>query len=214
VTDNLFSQGTIPQDLVAVSFEPTTSDSITNGELTFGGTDSSRFTGSISFAPLTTTSPASAFWGIDESITYGTSKTSILTETAGIVDTGTTLLLIASDALTRYQSATGSVEDETTGLLRVTTAQFTNLQSLFFNINGVTYEFTANAQAWPRALNTAIGGNTDSIYLIVGSIGTPTGEGLDFINGQAWLERFYAVFDTTNRQVGFATTSFTDATTN
>ena len=65
-----------------------------------------------------------------------------------------------------------------------------------------------------RALNTAIGGNANSVYLIVGSIGTPSGEGLDFINGQTFLERFYAVFDTANSRVGIANTPFTDATTN
>jgi cathepsin E len=97
VTDNLFSQGTITANEVSVSFEPATSDNQANGELTFGGTDSSKFTGSITFAPLTKTSPASEFWGINESITFG--STSILTSTAGIVDTGTTLILIATFVL-------------------------------------------------------------------------------------------------------------------
>ncbi|CAL1694484.1 unnamed protein product [Somion occarium] len=213
VTDNLFSQGVITQNLVAVSFEPTTSLSSTNGELTFGGTDSSKFTGSISFAPITRTSPASEFWGIDQTIRYGAS-TSILSSTAGIVDTGTTLTLIASDALRRYQTATGAVLDNNTGLLRLTPAQFANLQSLFFTVNGATFELTANAQAWPRSLNTAIGGNTNSVYLIVADLGSNSGEGLDFINGLTFLERFYSVFDTANRRVGLATTSFTHATTN
>jgi len=213
VTDNLFSQGTITSNLVAVSFEPTTSESSTNGELTFGGTDSSKFTGSISFAPLTRTSPASEFWGIDQTVTYG-SSTNILSSTAGIVDTGTTLTLIASDAISRYQKATGAVQDNATGLLRLTTAQFNSLQSLFFTINGQKFELTANAQIWPRNLNTAIGGNANSVYLIVGDLGTPSGEGLDFINGMTFLERYYSVFDTANKRVGFAQTSFTDATTN
>lgn len=99
------------------------------------------------------TSPASAFWGINQSIRYG-SSTTILSNTAGIVgesleltlhhpylmlflDTGTTLVLIASDAFRRYQTATGAVADRNTGLLRLTTAQFANLQSLFFTTNGV-----------------------------------------------------------------------------
>jgi len=38
-------------------------------------------------SPITTTFPASEFWGINQSVRYGTS-TSILTTTAGIVDTG------------------------------------------------------------------------------------------------------------------------------
>ena len=52
VTDNLFSQGIISAHEIAVSFEPTTSDVANNGELTFGGTDSSKFTGSITFTPI------------------------------------------------------------------------------------------------------------------------------------------------------------------
>jgi pepsin A len=45
-------------------------------------------------------------------------------------------------------------------------------------------------------------------------IGTNSGQGLDFINGYAFLERFYTVYDTTNSQVGFATTAQTTATSN
>ena len=78
----------------------------------------------------------------------------------------------------------------------------------------VTYTLTANAQLWPRSLNTDIGGTTSRIYLIVNDLGSPSGEGLDFINGFGFLERFYSVFDTANKRVGFATTPFTTATTN
>jgi hypothetical protein len=42
------------------------------------------------------------------------------------------------DALATYQQLTGAVEDEDTGLLSLTPAQFANLQSLFFNIGGVS----------------------------------------------------------------------------
>ena len=45
--------------------------------------------------------------------------------------------------------ATGAVLDNTTGLLRLTTAKFNKLSSLFFKINGVSFELTANAQIWP-----------------------------------------------------------------
>jgi cathepsin E len=77
-----------------------------------------------------------------------------------------------------------------------------------------TFELTANAQIWPRNLNNDIGGDKNGIYLIVSDIGTPGGEGLDFVNGVAFLERYYSVFDTANRRIGFATTPFTFATTN
>ncbi|KAF8899045.1 aspartic peptidase A1 [Infundibulicybe gibba] len=214
VTDELFSQREISANKIGISFEPTTtSEEMSNGELTWGGIDESKFTGTLNFAPITTISPASEFWGITQTIRYGAS-THIQSSSAGIVDTGTTLVLIASDAFQRYRDATGAVLDNTTGLLRITAAQFSALQSLFFTINGVVYELTPNAQLWPRSLNAAIGGTADSIYLIVANIGTLTGEGLDFVNGYAFLERFYSVFDTTNKRVGLATTPFTHATTN
>jgi len=183
-----------------------------NGELVFGGIDSSKFTGNITYTAVTSISPASNYWGIEQNLSYN--GQTLLSGSAGIVDTGTTLLLIPTDAFQAYMNATGAVLDETTGLLRVNADQFTNLKSLVFMIGGTTFELTPNAQLWPRALNTAIGGETDAFYLIVGDIGSPSGEGLDFINGQAFLERFYSVFDTTNHRVGFANTPFTTAETN
>ncbi|KAF9486586.1 aspartic protease [Pholiota conissans] len=213
VTDNLFSNGVISAHSIGISFEPTTVEDTVNGEITWGGTDSSKFTGSITFIPITSTSPASEFWGINQSVRYGAS-TSILATTAGIVDTGTTLVLLATNGFNKYKTATGGVLDNNTGLLRITSTQFSNLQSLFFVAGGATFELTANAQLFPRSLNTDIGGVASSIYLIVNDLGSNSGEGLDFINGYTFLERFYSVFDTANKRVGFATTPFTTATTN
>ena len=113
VTDNLFSSGVIGAKQVGISFEPTTSLSVTNGQLTFGGVDTSKFNGTLhtlyvsqlyySFlfykntcSPITSTSPSNEFVGVDQSITYGSAGTSILASTAGIADTGTTLILIAT----------------------------------------------------------------------------------------------------------------------
>ncbi len=49
VTHNLFKHGAIATELVSVSFEPTTVSSIKNGELTFGRTDSTKFTGPLTY---------------------------------------------------------------------------------------------------------------------------------------------------------------------
>ncbi|KAJ6611444.1 acid protease [Mycena sp. CBHHK59/15] len=214
VTDNLFKQGTIPVESIGISYVPTTSStSAANGELMFGGTDASKFTGDISYVPITQTSPASKYWGIDQTVTYGT-DTTILSLTAGIVDTGTTLLLLATDAFQAYQQATGATADSATGLLTVTNEQFDQMQSLFFQIGSQTLELTPNAQIWPRSLNSTLGGDKGQIYLITADLGSNSGSGLDFIDGFGFLQRFYSVFDTTNSQVGFAATEFTNATTN
>ncbi|KAI9448812.1 hypothetical protein BJY52DRAFT_1420255 [Lactarius psammicola] len=47
VTDNLISRETITPDIVTVSFETTTTISGRNSELTFGGADSAKFTGTL-----------------------------------------------------------------------------------------------------------------------------------------------------------------------
>ncbi|KAJ3555659.1 hypothetical protein NM688_g2453 [Phlebia brevispora] len=212
VVDNAFTQALIPEDVVAVSFEPATSNPDMNGELTFGGTDPSKYTGSITYTPVTSISPSSSFWGIEQTITYGSEI--ILNQTAGIVDTGTTLLGLASDAYSAYQSATGASLDSSTDLLTITSEQYANLQNLTFTIGDTEFVMTPNAQIWPRSLNTVIGGTPGVVYLVVINLGTPSGEGLDFINGQVFLERFYSVYDTTNKRVGLANTPFTFATSN
>ncbi|KAG1789276.1 acid protease [Suillus plorans] len=211
VTDNLYKQGRISSEVLGVFFAPASSDD-SSGELTFGSYDASKITGDVSYVPITSTSPANGYWGINQSISYG--STLILDETAGIVDTGTTLIYIASDAFDKYQSATGGTFDEATDLLKISSDQYDQLSSLYFTIGGVAYELTPNAQIWPRSLNSAIGGTSDGIYLIVSSTGSSSGSGNDFTNGYCFLERFYSVFDTTNSQVGFATTEYTYATTN
>lgn len=49
MTDNLASQGLISTEVLGVSFEPTTSESSTNGALDFGGADSTKYTGTLSY---------------------------------------------------------------------------------------------------------------------------------------------------------------------
>ncbi|KAI1791964.1 acid protease [Ganoderma leucocontextum] len=206
VLDNAYAQGLIEQDIIGISFAPA-SATHPDGLLTFGGVDESRFVGPVHYVPITSTSPASQYVGIDQSITYG--DRTILSSTAGITDTGSTLVLLATDAFNAYKDATGAVADETTGLLKITRDQYENLQSLLFHIGGETYDFIPNAQIWPRSLNSEIGGDADSIYLIVADLGSPSGQGLDFINGYSWLERFYNVYDVANQAVCFAITEHT-----
>lgn len=45
-----------------------------------------RTTGDVNYVPITSTSPARNYWGIDQSIAYN--EATILESTAGIVDTG------------------------------------------------------------------------------------------------------------------------------
>jgi len=77
--------------------------------------------------------------------------------------------------------------DKTTGLLSITQLQYDNLKTLSFRIGESTYDLSPNAQIWPRSLNSAIGGRSDGIYLVISDIGTPSGSGMDFVNGYTFL---------------------------
>ncbi|KAI0634527.1 aspartic peptidase A1 [Trametes polyzona] len=213
VTDNAWNMGLLDAYEIGISFHPSQYLDQKNGELTFGGVDRSKFDEPLAYVPLTTTSPASQFVGYDQSIRYG-DKDVVLEKTAGILDTGTTLILLATDAFKRYQKLVGGEPDNDTGLLRITAEQYGNLQNLNFIIGDKEYALTPNAQIWPRALNEEIGGTTDGIYLIVADLQSDSGQGLDFINGMSFLERFYAVYDVGSSQIGLARTHYTEAETN
>ncbi len=99
VSDNLANQGTIFPESIGIFFAPTTTLEATNGEISFGTEDPSVITSSIAFVPKTGASPANEFWGIDQIITYGSaSGTTVQGITSGIVDTGTTLFLLETNA--------------------------------------------------------------------------------------------------------------------
>ncbi|KAG2070893.1 acid protease [Suillus decipiens] len=213
VTDNLFNQDTIFLNVLGVFFEPYAGQQrATTGQLTFGGTDPTLHA-RVTYTPVTNLPPASDFWGIEQSITYGGAP--ILANAVGIVDSTHVLLAIATDAFQLYEAATGGQLDPTTGLLVITGNQYNALQNLDFHISGQIFSLTPNAQIWPRALNARINGQLGLIYLIVRDIGTPTGQGpYDFVNGYVFMQRFYTVFDTTHSCVGFSQTGFTAAVTN
>lgn len=77
--------------------------------------------------------------------------------------------------------------DKSAGMLKITSSQYSALQTLNVQIGGQTYSLSPNAQIWPRSLNSKVGGAADGIYLIVGDLGTRSGQGLDSILGYAFL---------------------------
>lgn len=80
VTDNLFKEGKISSNELGVFFSPINSGSGW-GELSWGGVDTTKIKGTVSYVPVTKTYPASEYWGIEQSITYN-GKT-ILSHSAG-----------------------------------------------------------------------------------------------------------------------------------
>ncbi|KAJ7735627.1 aspartic peptidase domain-containing protein [Mycena maculata] len=192
---NLVSQGVISENILGVSFAPLTGsdDEDTNGELTFGGVDDTKFTGDITYTTRT-----GDYWGV--SVTkFEFGSTSLGTTTAsGIVDTGTTLLYIPTATYDKFLTASKGKPDSSSGLVKFTTkptADFT------FVVGGTTYTLTPADYLVPTAQYANWGISGSGFYSIINDGGS---EAPNTILGQTFLENFYAVFDTTNNRVGLA----------
>ncbi|KAG0704564.1 acid protease [Suillus ampliporus] len=206
IMDNALEQGLIKKRILGVSFAPATTYNDTNGALTYGGIDHALYTGKITYAPLTETHPAAHYWGINVTdSTYG-SHTVIPQSTAGIVDTGT-ILLLADDFFAAYLDAIpGAYLDNNFGIPVIPSSSVADMQPLNFKIGGCVFSMDTAAQLFPLDQNAAWGGETDVQYGVVSNLGANSGEGFDFIIGQKFMEKYYAVFDTDSKRVGFAYT--------
>jgi len=197
--DNLYSQGTIPTEVLGISFRPESGsdDDDANGELTFGGTDTSKYSGKITYAPKSTSGDYAPYWGVAVSaITYGSTS---LGSGSAIVDTGTTLIYIPTAAYTKFLTAAGGKTDSTTGLAIFTTKP-TGIFS--FTIGGTVLMLTPAQYLIPAAQYGNFGITGSSYYSWINDGGS---SGVDFIIGQKFLENYYSVFDTTQSRIGFAT---------
>jgi hypothetical protein len=198
--DNLYSQGSISEEVLGVSFSPESGSDTddTNGELTLGGTDSSKYSGSLTYFSKLTSGDASYYWGISiSSFTFG--STTLASSASGIVDTGTTLIYIPTSAYNKFLSAAGGKTDSSSGLAVFTTKPTSNFGITF---GSTKYSLTPSQYLIPSTQYSYYGLSSGKYYAWISDGGS---SGVDTIIGQKFLENYYSVFDTTNSRIGFAT---------
>ncbi|KAG1845898.1 acid protease [Suillus subalutaceus] len=214
VMNNALKQGLIKKQTLGVLFAPATTYNDTNGVLTYGGIDHALYTGEITYTPVTKILPAAQFWGINVTcLTYGT-HTFIPQSTAGIVDTGTTAVLLADDFFAMYLDATPGayLGANNTGFIVILSSSVADIQPLNFTIGGCVFSMDTAAQLIPLDQNAMFGGETGLQYGVIATRGADSGRGLDFAIGQKFMERYYVVFDADDHRVGFAYTDHTFST--
>ncbi|KDN34020.1 hypothetical protein RSAG8_12903, partial [Rhizoctonia solani AG-8 WAC10335] len=211
IMDALFAQKKIQLNVFGLSFAPTTSQGAIDGELTFGGINLQKYKGWMDWVDKNTKKPWNEYWAFEQTIKYGDEI--LQPSSVGVVDSGTTMIRISPEAFNVYsKSLPGSKIDQRTGLLEISKDSIDKMKSLFFIINGVSYEFTANAQLVPRMLNNKLGGKPDGYYSVIGSLGVHGADiKVGFINGYVFLQRFYTAYDASNSRIGFAHTDSTYA---
>merc|ERR1711959_438042 len=157
------------------------------GEMTLGGTDSSHYTGDISYFPVS----RAKYWQVSvDSFSIGSLK-----KVEGILDTGTSLLVVPPDTLTTFAKQIGATslmggKEWTLDCSKISTLPQLDIMigGKPFPLEGKDYVLQVSGQC------------------LLGMTGMDLSrEGLSLILGDVFLRKYYAVFDLGNTRVGLAT---------
>ncbi|KAJ1553768.1 hypothetical protein HK405_006952 [Cladochytrium tenue] len=169
------------------------------GEVTFGGADDTRYTGDITWVPLS----SETYWQYDISgwtwsVASAQASGSIGSNSTGsaapqaISDTGTTLLMVSNDAADGINTAIGGTYNQTLGAYAVDCTGTTSLPDVVFTTSdGVELSIKASTYVFPNGDGTCFSG-------IVGG-----GDDLQ-IWGDVFTRNYYTIYDKANARVGFA----------
>ncbi|NWT23093.1 CATE protein, partial [Cardinalis cardinalis] len=193
VFDNMMAQNLVELPLFSV-YMSSNPASPQGGEVLFGGYDTSRFTGTLNWVPVT----QQGYWQIQlDNIQLGGTATFCANGCQAIVDTGTSLIVGPTKEIKKLQNLIGAVSVD--GEYAVECSNLSVMPDLTFTINGLPY--TLSAQAY--TLVEDADGMTFCTSGFQGSdIPPPTGP--LWILGDVFIRQFYSVFDRGNNMVGLA----------
>jgi len=186
---NMVNQGLLDDPLFAFYLSDTNSDA-DGSEATFGGIDEDHFTGKITYLPLR----RKAYWEVDfDSMSFG-EDTVEFDNTGVILDTGTSLIALPSDIAEMLNSQMGAKKGFS-GQYTIDCQKRSSLPDITFRLAGHDFSITAD----------------DYILDVSGSC-ISTFMGMDFpepvgplaILGDAFLRKWYSVYDLGNGRVGLA----------
>jgi hypothetical protein len=198
IVSTLYSQNLISRPIFGINLGRG-SDSQDEGSLSIGGIDKSKYTGDITYIPLTT-GDSSLFWEIPVGGLFieGYSIDFEDTRTA-IVDTGTTLLIMPpKDALKLHGYISGTRTDGSNFVIPCDTSLKLELE-----FNGK--KFVISPEDYVGVAYSKADDNKESTPLCISNI-----QGIQFDNnrwilGDVFLKNVYSVYDMEQHQVGFGT---------
>uniref|UniRef100_A0A8C3XGF4 cathepsin E n=1 Tax=Cyanoderma ruficeps TaxID=181631 RepID=A0A8C3XGF4_9PASS len=193
VFDNMMAQNLVELPIFSV-YMSSNPDSPQGGELLFGGFDTSRFTGTLNWVPVT----QQGYWQIQlDNIQLGGTVTFCANGCQAIVDTGTSLIAGPTKDIKELQNLIGAVSVD--GEVRARCSSLDVMPDLTFTINGLPY--TLSAQAY-----TLVESGDGITFCISGFQGNdvPPPTGPLWILGDVFIRQFYSVFDRGNNLVGLA----------
>lgn len=183
---NMFSQGLVDADLFSFYLSRAGTSTTAGGELILGGIDSTYYTGTLTYVPVST----QGYWQFE--VTSGeVSGNSICSACQAIADTGTSLIVAPEAAYDTLATAIGGESYD--GSYYVDCSTLSSLPTVSFVIGGTTFTLAPSDY-----IVTVTGGPTNCMSSFQNM-------GTDFwILGDVFIGKYYTVFDLGNNQVGFA----------
>jgi cathepsin D len=196
---NLMYQGLVQQNVFSVWLSDISDpDAQTGGELLLGGIDSTKYSGALTYVPLTN----ETYWqfGLDDITISGTAQKFCPNGPCkAILDTGTSLLVGPTEAIKAINAKLGGIEIPATGEYIIPCKKIPLLPNIGFVINGKSFVLTAKQYV----LQITQDGETSCISGFMGmDIPPPTGP--IWIIGDVFIAAYYSVFDFENSRIGLA----------
>uniref|UniRef100_A0A0D6QWU6 Peptidase A1 domain-containing protein n=1 Tax=Araucaria cunninghamii TaxID=56994 RepID=A0A0D6QWU6_ARACU len=186
---NMMDQGLLDEPVFAFYLGDTAAG--TESVATFGGVDKSKFTGKITYLPVR----RKAYWEVSlDAIKFG-KETAELDNTGAVIDTGTSLIALPSTLAELLNKEIGA-KKSFTGQYTVECEKRDSLPDMTFTLQGK--DFTIS----PYDYILEVQGSCISAIM---GIDFPASVGPLIILGDAFLRRYYSIYDYGNDAVGFAT---------
>jgi cathepsin D len=165
------------------------------GELTLCGTDSSHYSGELTYVPLS----KEAYWQFTvDSITVDAQK--ISTDFEAIADSGTSLIVGPKDVVDRLQEAIGAEQNPMNGQYMVDCNNIPNMPTITFTIGGKKFPLTPDQ--YVEKIKPIP--SRDITLCLSGFTGMDLPQGPMWILGDVFLGQYYTVFDQGQNRLGFA----------
>jgi len=193
---NMVSQKLVEQPVFSFYLNRNASGS-EGGELLLGGIDAAKYTGDISYVPVT----EKGYWQFKmDSIMVNGEKVFCINGCNAIADTGTSLIAGPSDEVKKLNEQIGATPI-VGGEYTIDCARIPDLPDMDFMIGGK--KFTLKGSDYIMKISAA--GQTECISGFLG-LDVPPPRGPLWILGDVFIGPYYTVFDLGKNQVGFAKT--------
>lgn len=182
--DNAYAQGLIPQKMVSFYLNRDASSDF-GGEMVVGGVDAARYTGPITYVPVT----AQGYWQFRMDGVQTSRVRVCESGCQAIADTGTSLVIGPTDDIARLNRALGGT-DNGDGSFAFNCARINQYPDLTFLIGGRQFNLRPSDYIISDGAGNCYGGLMGGSDL--------------WILGDVFIGPYYTVFDGANNRVGFA----------